>query len=56
MVSFANAPDGPGRVTVWHPYLRGPAPRLQQDLKAGQRSLSFSAKLRPPPPAMAMDY
>ncbi len=24
MVSFADAPSAPGRVTVWHPYLRAP--------------------------------
>jgi plastocyanin len=56
MVSFGDAPNAPGRVVVWHPYLRTPTGTMQQGLAAGQRSVSFSVRLRPPPPAMPMDY
>lgn len=54
MASFAAAPNAPGRVTAWHPYLRAPGGIAQQGLAAGQRSASFSIRLRPPPPAMPM--
>jgi plastocyanin len=53
---FADAPNAPGRVSVWHPYLRAPGGAVQQGLAAAQRSATFSVRLRPPPPAMAMDY
>ena len=57
VASFADAPNAPGRVTLWHPYLRAPGGVLQQAVAAGQRTASFSVRLRPPPPAMpAMDY
>ena len=50
-------PNAPGRLTVWHPYLRAPGGIVQQGVAAGQRSASFSVRLRPPPPMpMAMDY
>lgn len=55
-VAALNAPGAPGRVTVWHPYLRTPSGFVQQGLAAGQRSLSFSVRLRPPPKPMSMDY
>lgn len=55
LASFADAPNAPGRATVWHPYLRAPGP-LQQGLAAGQRTAVFSVKLRPPPPQMPMSY
>src|SRR5881227_3693293 len=29
-VSFNDAPNAPGRLTVWHPYLRAPGGELQQ--------------------------
>lgn len=54
MASFADVPNAPGRVTAWHPYLRAPGGIAQQGLAAGQRSASFSIRLRPPPPAMPM--
>lgn len=54
VASFADAPNAPGRVTAWHPYLRAPGGIVQQGLAAGQRSASFSIRLRPPPPAMPM--
>jgi plastocyanin len=54
--SFGDAPNVPGRVTVWHPYLRASGP-VQQAVAPNQRSASFSIRLRPPPPAMPMtDY
>jgi plastocyanin len=56
MVSFGDAPNAPGRLVVWHPYLRTPTGTMQQGLAAGQRAASFSVRLRPPPPAMPMDY
>jgi plastocyanin len=57
IAAFGNAPDAPGRVTVWHPYLRAPGGIVQQGLSAAQRSASFSVRLRPPPPPMTMsDY
>jgi plastocyanin len=56
MAAFADAPNAPGRVTVWHPYLRVPGGIVQQAVAAGQRSASFSVRLRPPPAMPAMDY
>jgi hypothetical protein len=56
MAVFADAPNAPGRVTVWHPYLRSLGGVMEQNVAAAQRSATFSVKLRPPPPAMAMDY
>ena len=56
LVSFADAPSAPGRVTVWHPYLRAPGGSVQQAIAAGQRGATFSVRLRPPPPQMPMDY
>jgi len=56
VASFGDAPSAPGRVTLWHPYLRAPGGSLQQAISAGQRSLGFTVRLRPPPPQMQMDY
>ena len=56
MAVFGDAPNAPGRVTVWHPYLRAPGGLLQQAVGAGQRSASFSVRLRPPPAMPTMDY
>ncbi len=56
VATFADAPKEPGRVTAWHPYLRAPGGVVQQRFAAGQRNASFSIRLRPPPPAMNMDY
>jgi plastocyanin len=55
-VSFSDAPNAPGRLSVWHPYLRAPGGTIEQRIAAGQRSANFSVRLRPPPPAMSMDY
>ena len=56
IAAFADAPNAPGRVTVWHPYLRAPGGIVQQGVAASQRSASFSVRLRPPPSMPAMDY
>jgi plastocyanin len=56
IAAFTDAPNAPGRVVVWHPYLRAPSGEVQQALAAAQRSATFSIRLRAPPPAMAMDY
>jgi plastocyanin len=56
MAVLADAPNAPGRLTVWHPYLRAPGGVIQQAVGPAQRSASFSVKLRPPPTMPAMDY
>ena len=56
IASFADAPNAPGRVTVWHPYLRTPGGTVQQAVTAGQRSASFSVRLRAPPAMPMSDY
>jgi plastocyanin len=57
VASFADAPNAPARVAVWHPYLRAPGGQIEQAIAATQHSMSFQVRLRPPPPAMAMtDY
>ena len=56
MVQFADAPNAPGRLTVWHPYLRAPGGELQQTISPAQRIASFQVRLRPPPAMAAMDY
>jgi plastocyanin len=56
VAALADAPNAPGRVTVWHPYLRVPGGIVQQGVAASQRSASFSVRLRPPPSMPAMDY
>src|SRR5881398_3940534 len=53
IVTFADAPNSPARLTLWHPYLRAPGGQVVQVIAAGQRSAGFQVKLRPPP-AMAM--
>ena len=55
MATF-DAPGGPVRFTVFHPYLRAPGNVVQQALTANQRNVRLAVKLRAPP-AMAMtDY
>jgi len=56
MVQFADAPNAPGRLTVWHPFLRAPGGELQQTVSPAQRIASFQVRLRPPPAMAAMDY
>src|SRR5678815_5550181 len=56
IAAFGNAPNAPGRVTVWHPFLRAPGGTLQQAIAPTQRSANFMVRLRPPPVPMSMDY
>jgi plastocyanin len=56
LVTFADAPNATGRVTVWHPYMRVAGGQLQQPVAPAQRNASFQIRLRPPPAAMPMDY
>jgi plastocyanin len=58
IVTFNDAPNAPGRLTVWDAYLRAPGGMLQQPVAPGQRTASFAVRLRPPPAAMpmSMDY
>lgn len=56
IASFTDAPNAPGRVTVWHPYLRAPGGTMEQAVAAGQRSASFSLRLRAPPSMPMSDY
>src|SRR3954470_24160758 len=46
VASFGDAPNAPGRLTLWHPYLRAPGGVVQSNLAAGQRSANFSVRLR----------
>jgi len=56
MATFGDAPNAPGRLTAWHPYLRAPGGLVEQSIRPGQRNAGFQVRLRPPPPAMQMDY
>jgi len=56
VAAFGDAPGVPGRVTVWHPYLRAPGGLMQQAVAAAQRSASFSVRLRAPPTMTMKDY
>jgi plastocyanin len=53
---FGDAPNSAGRLTVWNPYLRSPGGVLSQSVSPGQRTASFSVRLRPPAAMPAMDY
>ena len=55
VVTFGDAPSAPARLAVWHPYLRAPG-AVEQRIALGQRTANFPVRLRPPPPAMSMDY
>jgi plastocyanin len=56
IAAFADAPNAPSRVTVWHPYLRAPGGTVQQAVAAGQHAASFSLRLRAPPAMPMADY
>src|SRR3954454_295436 len=56
VAAFGDAPSAPARLVVWHPYLRSPSGTVEQRVAAGQHAANFSIRLRPPPPAMSMDY
>jgi plastocyanin len=53
---FADAPTAPGRVSVWHPYLRAKANVVEQNIAAASRNASFTVALRAPPMAMSDGY
>jgi plastocyanin len=55
-IAAFDAPNAPGRMTVWHPYLRAPGNLVQSNFGAGQRSASFTVRLRPPPAMPMADY
>jgi plastocyanin len=56
LAAFPDAPNAPGRILVWHPYLRVPAGMVQQALAPGQRTASFLVRLRAPPTMAMTDY
>ena len=56
IATFGDAPGARGTVVVWHPYLRAPGGAVQQAVAAGQRSATFTIRLRPPPPMPMTDY
>lgn len=56
VVQFANAPTTPGRLVVWHPYLRAKANLIERQLGAMDRNESFTVALRAPPMAMSDGY
>lgn len=56
IAQFADAPNSPGRVTVWHPYLRARTNTVEQAVPAGNRNPKFSVALRAPPMAMDDGY
>jgi len=56
IVQFADAPNSPGRLTVWHPYLRARANLVEQTIRAGNRNATFTLALRAPPMAMGDGY
>jgi plastocyanin len=56
VAAFGDAPNAPGRLTVWHPYLRAPAGLVQQAVSPAQRNANLSVRLRPPPGPMSMGY
>jgi hypothetical protein len=56
VAAFSEVPNAPGRLAVWHPYLRAPGVVVQQAIAPGQRAASFSIRLRPPPAMPMTDY
>ena len=56
IVRFADAPNSPGRVVVWHPYLRAKANVVEQAFAAGNRNATFTVALRAPPMTMGHGY
>ena len=55
LASF-DAPGGPVRFTVFHPYLRTPGNMVQQALAPNQRNVRLAVKLRAPPTMAMTDY
>jgi plastocyanin len=55
-IAAFDAPHAPGRVTVWHPFLRAPGNVVQSNVGAGQRNANFTIRLRAPSPMPMADY
>ena len=51
IATFRDAPSGPSKITVWHPYLRTPSLTISRTLRLGDGAHleSFAVKLRPAP-------
>ena len=56
IAQFADAPNVPGRLTVFHPYLRAKGNVVEKLVAAANRSASFTLALRSPPMAMNDGY
>jgi plastocyanin len=56
IAAFNDAPGVPGRLIVWHPYLRVPGGQIEQNVAAAQRNLNFQVRLRPPQAMSMTDY
>jgi plastocyanin len=56
IAALANTPNVPGRLALWHPYLRAPGGLVQQAVASSQRSAAFAVRLRPPPAMLMKDY
>jgi plastocyanin len=55
-IATFDAPGGPVRFTVFHPYLRAPGNLVQQTLTANQRRVNLAIRLRAPPAMSMTDY
>jgi plastocyanin len=51
-----DAPPGPVRLTLFHPYLRALDNKVEESLAANQRSATLTVRLRPPPAMSMTDY
>jgi plastocyanin len=56
VAQFATAPNAPGRLSVWHPYLRAKTNVVERRVAASERTASFTVALRAPPMAMSHGY
>ena len=56
IAQFPNAPNSPGRISVWHPYLRAKANVVEQGVSAASRGTTFTVALRSPPMTMSDGY
>jgi plastocyanin len=55
-VAAFDAPAGPVRFTVFHPFLRAPGNLVEQSLTATQRNVNLTVRLRAPPAMPMTDY
>jgi plastocyanin len=56
IAQFVDAPNAPGRISVWHPYLRAKGNLVEQNVSATSRNARFSVALRAPPMPMNDAY